>query len=165
MFYLYLLIMIALLYSAHKATRLKGLLNAALWLAGTSCLTSILLFIMGSPGIAVIELSVGAGLVTVLFVFAISIVGDETIKSDVFVPQWLAALIAIVAFGMLAFLLLYQSLPVLTQHQAEIIAETIWVNRKADIFVQAALMVSGIFGILMLFAPTIVKKSGEKKHD
>ena len=73
----YFLVVAALIYSAHKATRVKGLLNAALWLAGTSCLTSILVYILGSPGLAVIELSVGAGLVTVLFVFAISIIGDE----------------------------------------------------------------------------------------
>ena len=84
----YFLVVAALIYSAHKATRVKGLLNAALWLAGTSCLTSILVYILGSPGLAVIELSVGAGLVTVLFVFAISIIGDEKITSDVFVPHW-----------------------------------------------------------------------------
>jgi peptidoglycan/LPS O-acetylase OafA/YrhL len=31
----YFLVVAALIYSAHKATRVKGLLNAALWLAGT----------------------------------------------------------------------------------------------------------------------------------
>ncbi len=161
---IYALIAVALIYSAYKATRLKGLLNAALWLAATSCLTSLLLYLMGSPGVAVIELSVGAGLVTVLFVFAISIVGDEKIESKVFVPRIAALLITIVSFGALAFIWASNVPPVFTSKEADILANTIWDDRKIDIYLQAALIISGILGIMLLIAPAVTKHSKKEPN-
>ena len=75
------LLTIGILISAIQAIRVKRLLVTALWLASTSALTSIMLYLLGGYRIAVIELSVGAGLVTVLFVFAINIAGEEPIPS------------------------------------------------------------------------------------
>ena len=72
-----LLIVAALLACALQAVRGTRLLIAALWLAGASALTALMMFRLGAPEVAVIELSVGAGLVTVLFVFAINIAGEE----------------------------------------------------------------------------------------
>ncbi len=165
MTFLYLLIMAALLFSAHKATRIKGLLKAALWLSGTSALTSTLIYLMGSPGIAVIELSVGAGLVTVLFVFSISIIGDEKITGEIFIPKWLAISITVVAFGMLGIMTAIDSIPQLKAVQAELIADTIWVDRKLDIDIQAGLIISGVLGILMIVAPTTARWIKEKRND
>ena len=159
----FLLIIAALIYSAHKATRVKGLLNAALWLAATSCMTSILLYVMGSPGLAVIELSVGAGLVTVLFVFAISIVGDESITSDVFVPHWLAIAIVVLSFGLLAAFLVLQRFPEMSAVRAEIFSHGFWEDRELDIYLQGALFISGILGILLLIAPAVSKHINEGK--
>lgn len=163
--FLYILTMAALLFFAHKATRVKGLLNAALWLSGTSAMTSVLIYMMGSPGIAVVELSVGAGLVTVLFVFSISIIGDEKIASKIFIPKWLAISITVVAFGILAVLQVSEHIPELKAVQADLIADTIWVDRKLDIDIQAALLISGIFGILMIVAPTAARWVKEKRND
>jgi uncharacterized MnhB-related membrane protein len=59
--------------TAVQAIRVKRLISSALWLAGTSALLSISFYLLGAPTVAAIELSVGAGLVTVLFVFAINI--------------------------------------------------------------------------------------------
>ncbi|HNY19034.1 MAG TPA: hypothetical protein PLQ28_00700 [Flexilinea sp.] len=161
----YFLVVAALIYSAHKATRVKGLLNAALWLAGTSCLTSILVYILGSPGLAVIELSVGAGLVTVLFVFAISIIGDEKITSDVFVPHWLAISISVVSFGMLAYFLIAQHMPsAQSVTTSPIFSDLFWEGRKIDIYLQGALFISGILGILLLIAPAVSKRIKEGKN-
>lgn len=164
MTFLYILIMAALLFSAHKATRVKGLLNAALWLSGTSALTSTLIYLMGSPGIAVVELSVGAGLVTVLFVFSISIIGDEKITSKIFIPKWLAISITVIAFGLLGILTAIENIPQLKAVQAELIADTIWVDRKLDIDIQAGLIISGILGILMIVAPTAARRIKEKRN-
>lgn len=155
---IYALIAVALLYSAHKATRVKGLLNAALWLAATSCLTAILMYIMGSPGIAVIELSVGAGLVTVLFVFAISIIGDEKIESKFFIPPLAALLMATIPFIILAFLWISGISPVFKNTPADILANTIWEDRKVDLYLQAALIITGILGIMLLIAPSVANR-------
>ena len=66
------------LVCAALAISAKRLLVSAIWLAGCSALVALLMYLLGAPEIAVIELSVGAGLVTVLFVFAINIAGDES---------------------------------------------------------------------------------------
>ena len=71
------LIAAGIILCAIQAIRVKKLIAEALWRAGCSGLTALLLYLLGAPEIAVIELSVGAGLVTVLFVFAINIIGDE----------------------------------------------------------------------------------------
>ena len=65
----------------------KRLLVSALWLAGASALVSLVIYLLGAPGVAVIELSVGAGLVTILFVFAINIAGEEPISRHGLIPR------------------------------------------------------------------------------
>ena len=90
-------ILVGILFCAFQAVRDKRLLVSAIWLAGTSALVSIMIFMIGAPQIAVIELSVGAGLVTVLFVFAINIAGDEPIPNLSFIPKWLARVLTLVA--------------------------------------------------------------------
>jgi len=163
MTFTYALIAVALLYSAYKATRVKGLLNAALWLAATSALTSVMMYIMGSPGIAVIELSVGAGLVTVLFVFAISIIGDEKIETRFFIPPWAALLMVILSFGALAFLWISGISPVFDNAPADILANTIWEDRKIDLYLQAALIITGILGIMILIAPAVATRAKKER--
>ena len=55
-------------------------------------------------GVAVIELSVGSGLVTVLFVFAINIAGEEAISKDTPFPRLGAWVLVVVSLGLLAWL-------------------------------------------------------------
>src|SRR5262249_39763536 len=61
--------------------------NAALWVAASSILLAILLATIGVPVVAVVELSVGAGLVAVLFVFTIGIAGEEGLHARPVVPR------------------------------------------------------------------------------
>ena len=74
-----LVLVIAAIYCAYQVMNSPRLLNATIWLAFTSAMVAALIYSLGAPYVAVIELSVGAGLVTVLFVFAFSIVGEATI--------------------------------------------------------------------------------------
>jgi uncharacterized MnhB-related membrane protein len=87
---IYILIGIALLVCAWQAVRSQRLLHSALWLACASALTALIIYILGAPEVAVIELSVGAGLVTVLFVFAINIAGEEALPVVPIIPRPLA---------------------------------------------------------------------------
>ena len=80
---------------AFQALRTKQLLSAALWLACTSALTACLLYTLGAYQVAVIELSVGAGLVTVLFVFGISIAGEDAMGKPALVPWVIAGAVAV----------------------------------------------------------------------
>ncbi len=83
-------IVIAACLSGFQAIQSKRLSHSALWLALTSGLVSLLMYLLGAPQVAVIELSVGAGVVTILLVFAINIVGDQQEEKKPLVPKGIA---------------------------------------------------------------------------
>jgi len=71
---IHLLIIIGIICAALTAVRARDLLAAAVCLAISSALLAILFFDLGAGTAAIFELSVGAGLVSVLFITAISLV-------------------------------------------------------------------------------------------
>jgi len=70
---LYVLASVALLGSAFLAIRARTLLAAALALAAGSTSLALLLFFVGAPFAGAVQLSVGAGLVSTLFIIVISV--------------------------------------------------------------------------------------------
>ena len=142
------LVLLALAFGLG-AIRAKALLTAALWLAGASASLAFLLYLAGTAEIAVIELSVGAGLVTILFVFAITIAGDEAIGAPALLPRmvrWLA-LIAVSVSLAWAFWPIEQT-PPLTGEPS--FSKTLWELRGLDVMVQIGLIFAGVLGILGL---------------
>lgn len=148
------LLLVGLLVCAVQAVRAHRLLVSALWLAGTSALTAILLYLLGAPEVAVIELSVGAGLVTVLFVFAINIAGEETIPALPIVPKPLAWVLMLCAVMLLIWmnrdlvginLQVYPS----TNFQFNMI---LWKDRVLDVLLQIVIIFCGVLGVLGLLA-------------
>ncbi len=137
---------------AFQAMRSSRLLSSALWLAGTSALVALLIYLLGAPEVAVIELSVGAGLVTILFVFAINIAGDEPVKSKIAIPKPLAWALVIIAVALLGWL----NLPALGVQAAAanptLFAQTFWEDRGLDTLLQLALIFAGVLGVLGLLA-------------
>jgi uncharacterized MnhB-related membrane protein len=147
-----LLIVVVMLVCAFQAMRSPRLLIAALWLAGTSALVALLIFLLGAPELAVIELSVGAGLVTILFVFAINIAGDESIKAETVVPKplvWIAVLAAVVLLGW--FSLPAWSAQVAVASQG-LFTKTLWEERGLDTLLQLIFVFAGVLGVLALLA-------------
>ena len=104
---------IGTLVCAVQAIRSERLIVSSIWLAGTSAFISVIMFLLGAPEVAVIELSVGAGLVTVLFVFAINIAGDEKIPRKTIIPKPLAALMIIISAALLLSMVLPNSIPIM----------------------------------------------------
>ncbi len=149
---LYALPVAGFLLGAFLAIRSRGLLMAAIWLAAASALVALLLYLLGAAQVAVIELSVGAGLVTVLLVFAIAIAGEELVQIQSLVPLPLA--VALVAISVLLLLwlnlpLLGISIPLAPAAQPSF-AATLWQLRGADVLVQVVLLFSGVIGVLGL---------------
>ena len=147
------LIAAGIILCAIQAIRVKKLIAAALWLAGCSALTALMLYLLGAPEIAVIELSVGAGLVTVLFVFAINIIGDEASVRMPAIPPLVAWLLVILSFGTLAYL----NLPLLeiqvpTLATIPMAASSIWEDRALDVILQIVLIFAGVLGIISLIS-------------
>jgi len=147
----YVVLVAGMLLCAVLAIRAARLLLSALWLAGVSVLTAILLYLMGAREVAVIELSVGAGLVTVLFVFAISIAGENAMQARPVVPRSLAFLLV----GAVAILLVVLTVSSGAEQPATAgssFATTFWQGRALDVLAQIALIFAGVLGVLGLLS-------------
>lgn len=146
------IVAIGILVCAILAVRSKRLLVSAIWLALTSALVALMIYLLGAPQIAVIELSVGAGLVTVLFVFAINIAGEESFSLKPVLPKPLAWGLIAIAFGLAVYLLLPKLglIPTTTQDPAA--GTILWEARYLDILLQMALIFSGVLGVLGLLS-------------
>jgi NADH:ubiquinone oxidoreductase subunit 6 (subunit J) len=153
MLILFIVLTLAMLACALMAFRAKQLIVAALWLAGCSAILSILMYLLGAFAVAVIELSVGAGLVTVLFVFAISIAGDETAEAKSIIPRWLAVTVSLVAIVLLAFMTISSlvSLPAAAAAEPSF-SEVLWQQRGLDMLVQSGLLFAAVVGLLALLS-------------
>lgn len=146
-----------ILVAAVYAVRENRLLVSALWLALTSALVSWLMYRLGAAEVAVVELSVGAGLVTVLFVFAINIAGDEALVKQALVPKELAW-IAVVVSGLLLAWMILPSMQldryaaVLGQQGviAGLFRSVLWQDRSVDVLLQVVLIFAGVLAVLGL---------------
>ena len=146
-----LLIVVAVVF-AVQAIRARGLIASALWLAGVSALTALVLYLYGAHQVAVIELSVGTGLVTVLFVLAINISGDTALDTRMVVPLPLAIGVSVLFVLVLGWLVL-AALPVpIPALAAGVFSDVFWQDRGLDVLVQVVLIFSGVLGFLGLLA-------------
>jgi uncharacterized MnhB-related membrane protein len=146
------LIVVGTLICAVQAIRSNRLLISALWLAGSSALVALLLYMLGAAEVAVIELSVGAGLVTVIFVFAINIAGEETFSIRRLIPlpvTWGLLALTVILLG---WLILPHLAPVLPVIDSLPFAKAVWDVRGLDALLQVIIIFSGVLGLLGLLA-------------
>ncbi|MDD5687390.1 MAG: hypothetical protein PHE88_06135 [Elusimicrobia bacterium] len=133
------------------------LLIAAISLAITSVIITLLMFKMNSPLAAVFELSICAGLITVIFISTISFVKPlslqevtefrkKRIKKYIFLPVVLAlaGLVVSVVIKPLSF-----NLPEIMQETS--VRNVIWNLRQVDLLGQVIILLVGVFGIVVLF--------------
>jgi NADH:ubiquinone oxidoreductase subunit 6 (subunit J) len=147
-----LLVLLATAFSIG-AIRARRLLTSALWLAGVSALISIIFFLYGARQVAVIELSVGAGLVTVLFVFAISIAGDDVVDTRPVLPWPMLIGISLLFVFLLGWFILPDSVnPWAVAVTEGSMNDVLWHQRGLDVLVQVVLIFSGVLGLLGLLA-------------
>ncbi len=148
---LFIVLTAAMLVCAFMAFRAERLIISALWLAACSAFLALLMYLLGAYAVAVIELSVGAGLVTVLFVFAISIAGEESIEARSIVPKPVALIISLVAIVLLGFMTV-SSLTSLSPATEPSFSEMLWQQRGLDMLVQSGLLFAAVVGMLGLLA-------------
>ena len=166
---LFALLIAVILAFAIQAVRAERLLHAAIWLAGASALLATTFYGLGAYQVAVIELSVGAGLVTVLFAFAIGIAGDERIPFGSLIPILVVWGLLLAAMGLLGWFILPADVGAAVAPAApaaadqELIAATavestvqsiIWEQRGMDVLVQVVLIFCGVLGFLGLLGET-----------
>jgi len=159
----HIIIVVGILVCAVMAIRTKRLLVSALWLAGTSALVALLIYLLGAPEIAVIELSVGAGLVTVLFVFAINIAGEEPEPILTLIPKPLAWILVMLAVLILAWLSLPAlNIPLPPASGTTSFSLLVCWDRRVDVLLQIVLIFAGVLGVLGLMADSQSHSRQEK---
>lgn len=149
-------IIIGICISGFQVIQSKNLTLSALWLALTSALVSWLIYLLGAHVLAVIELSVGAGVVTILLVFAINIVGNQDQVEKPFIPTFVALFIVVSAIVMISSLLLPMD-HVLNQtaDTTDTLSLALWEDRFVDTTLQIILIFTCVLGVLSLM---------EKRH-
>jgi uncharacterized MnhB-related membrane protein len=153
----YLLLVIGSFFCAYRMMTSKNILSAALYLACVSALTTAILYMLGATQVAVIELSVGAGLVTVLMVYAISVVGKDASDPAPIIPRLLAALLCLGTIGILLWACL-PLIPVPVSRVAQPLIITLWQGRVLDVWIQVVLIFAGVMGILGLLVEQAIRK-------
>lgn len=147
---LYVVLVAAMLICGVFAVRATHLLTSALWLAGTSVVTALILYLIGAYTIAVLELSLSVGLITILLVFAISMVGANS--PDQPLSRWTDVLLVTA----MLLLIVGSTVPALVHYTTTTaeasFAVTLWHERQVDVLTQIALIFSGVLGVLGLLS-------------
>ena len=79
---LFIVICIVMLLAALLAVHMKSLLGAVIAVGVVSLFVSILFLILGAPDVAMTEAAIGAGLSTVIFLFALSRTAGKDADDD-----------------------------------------------------------------------------------
>ena len=149
------ILMVLMTGFACLAVFLKDLVRAALSLAFMSALLAVLLYRLDSPYAAVFELSVVAGLITVLVVSTIALTREDEAMGTSW-PLYVFVL-SLLLFGLIDISVmkaLFGSVPPGTGNAAKSFGDTLWTVRALDMLGQVAVIFGGVFGVLALLRDT-----------
>jgi len=156
----YAVFLLGAVFCAYRAIVAKRILSATIYLACISALVSAVIYLLGAPQVAVMELSVGAGLVTVLLVYALSAVGDDALDPASVIPKPLAfGVVGLVV--VLLGLMVYPAIQTNLEKGSTALANVLWQNRVLDVWIQIALIFSGVMGVLGLLSEQTSSKNKE----
>lgn len=133
------------------------LLRAALGLALTSVLLAIIMFQMESPLAGAFELSVCAGLISVIFISVITLTHRLPRKeylarrANRMTRFWFLPLILLVVGLGLYFRPLSETLNVIKVAPGLDVRAVLWDERKVDLFGQILAILAGVYGVVILF--------------
>ena len=154
------LLLLGAVFCAYRAITTTRILSATIYLACISALTSAVLYLAGAVQVAVMELSVGAGLVTVLLVYALSVVGDDAMDSLSVVPKPLAFILVCLTTILLGWMA-FPAIPSYFERGSMSLAVSLWQTRVLDVWIQIALIFSGVMGVLGLLSEKTPGRSKE----
>ncbi len=157
------LMLIALVAAALWTVMSRSLLRAALGLALTSVILAIIMYRFVSPLAAVFELSVCAGLISVLFISIISLTSAMT-KEEVLQHMkdrlhrfWFLPAILIIGGVVLSFIHVTDIVKLPAPETVTDVRLVMWNMRPLDILGQIIVLLVGAFGIVILFKERVKK--------
>jgi NADH-quinone oxidoreductase subunit J len=151
-------LLLALLLFALWSVLTRTLLKSAVGLALASVLLTVLMFQLQAPLAAVFELSVCAGLITVIFISTISLTRPQTqedlkaMKKRRFKKYWaLPVILAILSIDFVCYLKpLMATLPA-PEAPGTDVKQVLWNLRPVDILGQLIVLLAGVFGVVVFF--------------
>jgi len=151
-----LVLLVLLVVAAVWTVLARGLIGAAIGLAVTSVVLSVLLYRMHAPWAAVFELSVCAGLITVVFVSAMALTQAQSPAELVLAThrRWRRYVALPVLLVVVAAALAWIGIPDIppSRPMGEVsVGETLWRLRPTDILGQVLILVTGVLGVVVLF--------------
>ncbi|MBP1659617.1 MAG: nuoJ [Candidatus Aminicenantes bacterium] len=147
-------LLIALVIFSVLAIVLKDLLRSAISLAVSSLLLGIVFFRMNAPYAGVFEISVVAGLITVLFILTIALTksGDEVRESRLVNWVFPVVFVAFIVIDALVMKGLMGKIPALAAGaESGTFGDVLWRGRTLDLVGQIAVILAGVFAVLALF--------------
>jgi NADH:ubiquinone oxidoreductase subunit 6 (subunit J) len=150
---LQILLLVGLVFFSVLAILVKDLLRAAISLAVASLLLGIIFFRMNAPYAGVFEISVVAGLITVLFMLTIALTkGGDAVESKVASFAFPAFFVIFIVIDALIMKKLIQKVPALPgPEEAGTFGQVLWNTRTLDLVGQIAVIFAGVFAVLALF--------------
>jgi NADH-quinone oxidoreductase subunit J len=151
------ILLILVVAAAAWTAMATRLLHSSIGLATTSAILAMLIFQLGSPIAAVLELSVCAGLIFAIFISSITVTQRitpeklEVRKKERLHKFWLLPIILVLAATALSqvHFQIPSNLPAQTgENNVKII---LWSLRQLDLFGQIVLLLTGAFGVVVLF--------------
>ncbi len=152
-----------LVLSALWTVLTRSLLRSAIALAFTSALLAMIIFRLNSPIAGIFELSVCSGLISVVFISAISLTHplswEEIFKhmrerrARFILLPFIIIFIGII-LSMLNFKINPPQVMAVQENDARYI---LWNLRQLDLFGQMAILLAGVFGVIILFKERIKK--------
>lgn len=154
------LLLVGLVGSAVVCAFLQNLLKSCIALSVVSGILAVIMFLLGANLAAVFELSVCSGLVTVVFISAVSMTRLHTKeeiaekektrrKRFVFLPVLLIVLFSAALYILWPYL--NAVIPYAGNAAQVSEADVFWNKRQADLLGQIVIVLAGIFGVLIFF--------------
>jgi NADH-quinone oxidoreductase subunit J len=151
------IILIVLTLAALWTVMTDSLLFAAIGLALTSAVLTIVMFRLNSPLAAVFELSVCAGLISVVFISVTTLTQPQSRQEVLqhtkdrlgrfkFLP-----LVVILAAIAIVTLNLKPGIPLPVPEAGEDVRNVLWNQRPLDLIGQILILLAGVFGVVILF--------------
>ncbi|MDR0291636.1 MAG: NADH-quinone oxidoreductase subunit J [Elusimicrobium sp.] len=152
----HLAILISMVITSVLAAQSRNFIYAAMWLALLSATVAVAMFNMGAPWAAVFELSVCAGLITVLFAGTASMLGKGTkyAQNERRFMKYLP--LGLFAFGVCLWYITYPYAALLkpsqiTQTTPMMVGDIIWQLRYKDLIGQICMFVAGVLMVKAFF--------------
>jgi len=148
------LLLSGLVFFSILAILAKDLIRSAVSLAVASLFLGIIFFRMGAPYAGVFEISVVAGLITVLFILTIALTkADGDVRESKLAPIiFPLVFIAFVVIDVLVMKSLLHKIPAVPgTAESGSFGDVLWKQRTADLVGQLAVILAGVFSVLALF--------------